>query len=105
MNEKRASGTTAVADAADALLLDASDDVATALRPLAAGTASRVRSAAGDLIVKVIDVIPTGHKVAIRDVGQGCAVRKQGEVIGAARVDIKSGEHVHVHNLVSLRGK
>ena len=92
-------------EAADALLLDPHDDVATALRPLTAGTAYRVRSPAGDIVLSVSNAIPMGHKVAVRDVSEGRVIRKHGEVIGAARIEIRAGEHVHVHNVVSLRAK
>ena len=92
-------------EAADALLLDPHDDVATALRPLTTGTAYRVRSPAGDMVLTVSNAIPMGHKVAVRDVSEGGVIRKHGEVIGAARMAIRAGDHVHVHNVVSLRGR
>ena len=92
-------------ETADALLLDAHDDVATALRTLTAGTAYRVRSPAGDIVLNVGNAIPMGHKVAVRNVSQGGVIRKHGEVIGAARMEIRAGEHVHVHNVVSLRAR
>ena len=92
-------------EAADALLLGPHDDVATALRALTAGTTYRVRSPAGDIVLNVGNAIPMGHKVAVRDVSQGSVIRKHGEVIGAARMEIRAGEHVHVHNVVSLRAR
>lgn len=99
----RAAG--AMEETADALLLDPRDDVATALRPLAAGAACRVRSPAGDAMLDVRDDIPMGHKLAVRDVAEGSPIRKHAEVIGAARERIHAGEHVHVHNVASLRAK
>lgn len=32
-------------------------------------------------------------------------VIKYGEIIGKASVEIRKGQHVHVHNLESLRGR
>lgn len=43
---------------------------------------------------------PLGHKVAVRPIAGGQAVRKYGHVIGYATTDIAAGEHVHTHNLV-----
>ena len=49
--------------------------------------------------------IPFGHKIAIRDINAGEAIVKYGEIIGAATKSIATGEHVHVHNLDSQRGR
>ncbi|MDA0355242.1 MAG: UxaA family hydrolase [Proteobacteria bacterium] len=43
--------------------------------------------------------IPFGHKVAVVCIAKGEAIRKYGVVIGHAKVDIRIGEHVHVHNI------
>ena len=42
--------------------------------------------------------IPTGHKVAVREIPKGDAILKYGQIIGTATVDIHPGEHVHTHN-------
>jgi len=47
--------------------------------------------------------IALGHKIALRNIGKGEKVIEYGDVIGAATKDIAIGEHVHVHNLKSLR--
>src|SRR5665647_230514 len=52
-----------------------------------------------DREVAVPYAVPRGHKVAVRDVATGSAVRKYGQVIGRATADIAAGEHVHTHNL------
>ena len=49
--------------------------------------------------VTVRQLIPSGHKVALRDLGAGEPVYRYGQVIGHASRPISSGEHVHVHNL------
>lgn len=43
--------------------------------------------------------IPAGHKMAVKDMKKGESVIKYGEAIGKAKEDIKTGAHVHVHNL------
>lgn len=55
------------------------------------------------VIVKSLDDIPLGHKIALRDIRTGEKVLKYGRPIGAATKDIIKGQHVHVHNIKSLR--
>ena len=80
------------------LLLDGRDDVAVALRDLEAGE----RLAAGGGEVDVRQPVPSGHKLALRDLAAGEPVRKFGWPIGAAAARIAAGEHVHTHNLRTL---
>ncbi|MEL7569849.1 MAG: UxaA family hydrolase, partial [Eubacteriaceae bacterium] len=49
--------------------------------------------------------IPYGHKVAVIAINKGELINKYGEEIGIASKDITPGEHVHVHNLDSMRGR
>ncbi|MGO9661283.1 MAG: UxaA family hydrolase [Acidimicrobiales bacterium] len=53
----------------------------------------------GDLVVRLRDDLPAGHKVALAEVAAGDQVRKYGQVIGVATRPIRAGEHVHTHNL------
>ncbi len=53
--------------------------------------------------IEVLQDIPLGHKIALREIKKGEKVIEYGEVIGIATSDIKKGEHVHVHNIKSLR--
>jgi len=78
-----------------ALLLRPGDDVAVTTRELAAGT--RVLTTDGELLLA--GNVPRGHKLAVRDVPAGSSVRKYGQSIGLATVDIAAGAHVHTHNL------
>lgn len=80
----------------DLLVLRDADDVAVATRDLAAG--EEVRLPDGGVVV-VRDVVPRGHKVAVRGVEVGAPVHKYGQVIGVAMAAIEPGEHVHTHNL------
>jgi len=49
--------------------------------------------------VPVRQPIPSGHKVALREIGAGAHVRRYGQVIGFATRTIRPGEHVHTHNV------
>jgi len=66
-----------------AIVLNSKDNVATALADLAAG----------DTVALEVDKKPVS------------VILKYGEVIGEATKDIKVGEHVHVHNVASTRGR
>jgi altronate hydrolase len=80
-----------------ALHLDPGDEVAVALRPLAAGTVIRLKDRS-DPITLSVDV-PRSHKFALTAIGTGEQVHKYGQSIGRAIVDIRPGDHVHTHNL------
>jgi len=53
----------------------------------------------------LLDDIPSNHKVAPVDVASGTTITKYGLNIGRASCDIKKGQHVHVHNIESNRGR
>lgn len=42
-----------------------------------------------------------GHKIAACDIAPGEKIIKYGASIGSATVDIRAGEHVHLHNMKS----
>ena len=46
--------------------------------------------------------IPSGHKIALRAIGEGEPVPKYGQIIGRASANILPGSHVHLHNLAML---
>lgn len=48
--------------------------------------------------------VPAGHKIASIDIAAGSAIVKYGYAIGAAKADIKRGEWVHEHNVMSRLG-
>jgi altronate hydrolase len=77
------------------LQLRAGDDVAVAVRPLAAGEVIGVNGSE----FRLRQDIPAGHKVAVHAVKEDEPVRKYGQVIGFARRPIEAGDHVHVQNL------
>jgi altronate dehydratase small subunit len=88
-----------------AIVMEGIDNVATVVEPVDALGEIVVEAAGGKIVVHICDNIPFGHKFAIRDIPGGSLIIKYGEPIGVARIDIKAGEHVHVHNLESKRGR
>ncbi len=71
------------------------DNVAVAARPIAAGLQVRHESST----IAIHERVGMGHKLALRDIRQGEAVYKYGQVIGFASADIPAGTLVHVHNV------
>ena len=71
------------------------DDVAVALRPIAAGTAL----SAGGRSVVAAEAVPPGHKIALTSIAAGTDVYKFGWPIGRTTADIAPGAHVHTHNV------
>jgi altronate hydrolase len=82
-----------MSDTVHVIRLHPADNVAVAVRRLPAGAA-----VANDVAAR--EPIPSGHKVAVAPIAAGEAVRRYGQVIGAATQPIPAGAHVHVHNLV-----
>jgi len=87
-----------------ALLADV-DNVAVALRPIAAGERVVVQASAGPREIQALEAIPLCHKIAVADIGPGEDVRKYGYCIGEARQPIARGAWVHTHNVVSRRAR
>ncbi|ABD68769.1 Galactarate dehydratase [Rhodoferax ferrireducens T118] len=76
-----------------AIRLHINDDVVIARNQLISGTLIAQES------VTVQGLIPAGHKMATRNIAEGEAVRRYGQIIGFASRPIMAGQHVHVHNL------
>ncbi len=55
--------------------------------------------------IAIAQMIPPGHKVAIRGVAKGEPVRRYGQIIGFASRDIAPGQHVHSHNIEVHQGE
>src|SRR5437764_10537289 len=89
------------ADRLKARLLQANDDVATALIDLCAGTPLRVSHGGIVRDVTLAENIPAGHKFAVRALAAGLRIRKYGEFIGRTTRPVAAGGWVHVHNLVT----
>lgn len=87
------------------LVHDRRDNVGVAVVDLKAGQAVTGGSLddGTTLQVTVLQDVPLGHKIALKDLKQGETAIKYGEDIGRVVADIRTGEHVHVHNLKTKR--
>ena len=85
----------------NAIIIDAKDNVAVAIEPIAKG--ERIEAREADLGISARSDITIYHKVAIRPIAKGEPVVKYGEHIGLAATDIAPGDHVHTHNVADHR--
>lgn len=88
-----------------AVVMHAADNVATAVVDLSAGSEVCFILNGEEKAILLKDNIPFGHKFALSSIALAARVMKYGEPIGAASMGIEEGEHVHVHNMVGLRGR
>jgi altronate hydrolase len=65
-----------------AIVINEKDNVATALKPLKAGTQVSEEVQGRIEKIKLLSDIPVGHKCALKDMGKGEAVIKYGKPIG-----------------------
>lgn len=87
------------------VIMNAIDNVATCLADMSAGENALVRLDDTEKQVVLVNDIPFGHKVALIDIAQGNDILKYAEIIGVASRNIRAGEHVHVHNVESIRAR
>lgn len=78
--------------------INSNDNVAVAINPLFKGDVMTIE---GETFTLLSD-IPAGHKVALRDIAKEENIIKYGYPIGAAKEDIKKGQHVHSYNIHTL---
>jgi altronate dehydratase small subunit len=88
-----------------AVVAHANDNVATAVKDLKEGQEVMVDVDGKEVKVKLLNDVLFGHKFALKDISKGENIIKYSEVIGKATQLIKMGEHVHVHNIESVRGR
>jgi altronate dehydratase small subunit len=82
------------------------DNVGTAVgEPIVAGDVVGTEGRTTGVTVKANNDIPYGHKIALVDIPKGAQVTKYALSIGSALTDIKAGDHVHIHNVESNRGR
>ncbi len=77
----------------DYIIINPIDNVAVVLRPFSKGEVVEG--------VTLLEDIPQAHKVALKDISCGEDVIKYGSPIGHATCDIKTGCHVHTHNVAT----
>ncbi|PJF40952.1 MAG: D-galactarate dehydratase [Chloroflexi bacterium] len=87
-------------------VIEKEDNVGTAVRePIKRGEEVGTDGRVTDVVVTALDDIAYGHKIALRDIAKGETVIKYALSIGTATQDIKAGQHVHIHNVESNRGR
>jgi (2R)-sulfolactate sulfo-lyase subunit beta len=87
------------------LIHETHDDVGVAVRDLHAGEEVGIVTLEGEDVglITVVDAVPLGHKVAMRDMPVGHKLVKYGRPIGQVVQPTGKGAHVHTHNLKTLR--
>ncbi len=88
-----------------AILIDTKDNVATAFQDLKTGDKVTVSLEGKEVTTTLVQDIPFGHKFALADIAAHKPVVKYGEAIGLATASIKVGQHVHIHNMESQKGR
>jgi altronate hydrolase len=79
----------------NALKINPADNVAIAIRKIKKGEDVLVD---GMKLATAVEEIAPSHKVALVDIKSGGVVVRYGEPIVQAKVDIRKGQWVHVHN-------
>jgi altronate dehydratase small subunit len=88
----------------NAIMIEQEDNVAVAIETLSPGEYASYQLPDGTCHTTLIcSEVPIYHKFAVRAIPAGTKVMKYGEHIGEAAQDISEGEHVHVHNITSVR--
>jgi (2R)-sulfolactate sulfo-lyase subunit alpha len=87
------------------LVHESSDTVGVATEDIKADEAAQglFMDSQDNIEIKALSDIPLGHKIALQDFAVGDTVLKYGHDIGKVVDDIKTGDHVHIHNLKTKR--
>jgi len=88
-----------------AIIMASNDNTATVVESISPNSDVQLDNAGNRISVHVIEQIPFGHKFAIKTIAKGDSIVKYGESIGIASQNIAIGQHVHVHNMESTRGR
>lgn len=88
-----------------ALLHEDVDDVAVVIADVSKGDEVKTVTLEGkDMgVVRAVEDIPLGHKIALKDMAEGYEVIKYGRAIGLTTQAIAKGAHVHTQNVRSIR--
>ena len=81
------------------------DNVATALANLKVGDTLELEVSGETRAVTLTTDVPFGHKFSLSKIALNSPVIKYGQVIGLSTAAIEPGDYVHVHNVVSARGR
>jgi len=85
----------------NALKINENDNVVIAMRDIKNGEAVVVE---GQELLKTVEDIEAGHKIALAAIASGEKVYRYGEPIVEATRPVKPGEWVHVHNTQPIPG-
>ncbi|MCL5971548.1 MAG: UxaA family hydrolase [Firmicutes bacterium] len=87
------------------LIHDDHDHVGVAVRDLQAGDSVTgvYQKSLKETRITLREAVPLGHKVALKNLNQGDQIIEYNAVIGVATQAISVGNHVHVHNIKSVR--
>jgi len=87
------------------LVHDTADTVGVATVDLTAGETAKglFMDSQESIELKVLEDIPLGHKIALKDHSVGDSVIKYEADIGKVVADIPKAHHVHIHNLKTRR--
>lgn len=86
-------------------VIAAQDNVGTVVGDDVVARATLPLIGAGNGAIELQAPVPHGHKVALKPLPTGAEIVKYGVVIGRLVRPVGAGEHVHTHNLESLRGR
>ena len=87
------------------LLHEPDDDVGVAVTDLRKGASVGAVMLEGKRVgsIKLLENVPLGHKVAMRDLAQDRQIVKYGRPVGKTVRPVSRGAHVHTHNVKTLR--
>ena len=80
------------------IIMNSEDNCATSLADIPKGDEVALKT--GN-VIKINQIIPFGHKFALKKIRKDDIIRKYGEIIGVATETIESGDWVHTHNIKS----
>lgn len=90
----------------DIIIIDNCDNVGTAIRDLVRGEETIAVMPDGEkLKIVILEDIPVYHKVSTKDIKKNDNIIKYGFPIGKSILDIKKGEYVHIHNIITNQGE
>lgn len=88
----------------DCIVMNDKDNVVTLLKDVKQGEEISFTINEEEQTLTVKENVKFGHKLARKKIVEKETIYKYGEAIGIAAKEINEGEHVHVHNLLGVRG-
>ncbi|WP_062050251.1 UxaA family hydrolase [Bacillus sp. JCM 19034] len=86
------------------IVMNEKDNVVTLLKDVKKGEEISFSINEVERTLSVKEDVRFGHKLALKEILARETIYKYGEAIGIAAKTINVGEHVHVHNLLGVRG-